>query len=284
MYLNFIQILSIVLLFFGIVTLAIGKFKKKKYILAIGIVFLLAILDIWSTIFIMGLMEENPNSKENIGNENIVKNNIIENDILENNIEKQAENITEKMLNDEFYFWGTIYDIDENYIYFSNNNSKKYCINKNDFSYLNGRTAKSMNLTDVKVGDYINEDGKKIIVYRKISGDELNKELLYNFTLEEDEKMMMVNTIEIEDIDIIENKAIVKIKYGDVIGDDITDEKFETIVEFNSNTKFYSKGNNINSVNDLEYAKYNINSIILDRDTINKESPAIVNIFESTDN
>lgn len=284
MYLNFIQILSIVLLFFGIVTLAIGKFKKKKYILAIGIVFLLAILVIWSTIFIMGLMEENPNSKDNIGKENIVKNNIIENDILENNIEKQAENITEKMLNDEFYFWGTIYDIDENYIYFSNNNSKKYCINKNDFSYLNGRTAKSMNLTDVKVGDYINEDGKKIIVYRKISGDELNKELLYNFTLEEDEKMMMVNTIEIEDIDIIENKAIVKIKYGDVIGDDITDEKFETIVEFNSNTKFYSKGNNINSVNDLEYAKYNINSIILDRDTINKESPAIVNIFESTDN
>lgn len=284
MYLNFIQILSIVLLFFGIVTLAIGKFKKKKYILAIGIVFLLAILVIWSTIFIMGLMEENPNSKDNIGKENIVKNNIIENDILENNIEKQAENITEKMLNDEFYFLGTIYDIDENYIYFSNNNYKKYCINKKDFSYLNGRTAKSMNLTDVKVGDYINEDGKKIIVYRKISGDELNKELLYNFTLEEDEKMMMVNTIEIEDIDIIENKAIVKIKYGDVIGDDITDEKFETIVEFNSNTKFYSKGNNINSVNDLEYAKYNINSIILDRDTINKESPAIVNIFESTDN
>lgn len=37
----------------------------------------------------------------------------------------------------------------------------------------------------------------------------------------------------------------------------LTNEKFNTIVEFNSNTKFYSKGHNINSIKDLENAKGN---------------------------
>ena len=41
---------------------------------------------------------------------------------------------------------------------------------------------------------------------------------------------------------------------------------------------------NHNVVNDLEEAKYNINSIVLDRNTINKKSPAVVKKFESTDN
>ena len=32
----------------------------------------------------------------------------------------------------------------------------------------------------------------------------------------------------------------------------LTDETFETSVEFNNNTKFYSKGNDINSIKTLE--------------------------------
>ena len=142
-----------------------------------------------------------------------------------------------------------------------------------------------MDSVDIMVGDYLEQIDGKILIYRNISGEELNQELLYNLTLDEDERIMMVNTIEIESINIHDkDTAIVEIKYGDLFGDTLTDETFETIVEFNSNTKFYSKGNNINTVNDLEEAKYNINSIVLDRNTINKKSPAVVKKFESTDN
>lgn len=129
-----------------------------------------------------------------------------------------------------------------------------------------------MKISDVKIGDYLNNYEKQIIIYRNISGDELNQELIYNLTLTSDERIMMVNSVEIENISITgNNSAIVEIKYGDIIGDELTNETFETMVEFNTNTKFYSKGNNINSVNDLEKAKYNINSIVLDRNSINKK-------------
>ena len=189
------------------------------------------------------------------------------------------------ILNNEFYSSGKIYNIDENNIYFSNEDYKKYYINKKIFEYFNGRTAKNMDSVDIMVGDSLEQSYGKILIYRNISGEELNQELLYNLTLDEDERIMMVNTIEIESINIQDkDTAIVEIKYGDLFGDKLTDETFETIVEFNSNTKFYSKGNNINTVNDLEEAKYNINSIVLDRNTINKKSPAVVKKFESTDN
>lgn len=201
-----------------------------------------------------------------------------------NSINEHAEDVTEKIENGKFYGSGIISKIDDDHIYFGNSDSKQYYINRSSFPYVNGRTSKSMNMTDVKVGDYLNEIDKKIVIYRNIFGEELNQELLYNFTLSSDERIMMVNSIEIEEINITNDTAFVKIKYGDIIGDQITDETFETIVEMNSDTKFYSKGNNINSINDLEIAKYNINSIVLNRNTINKKNPAIVNTFESTDN
>ena len=141
-----------------------------------------------------------------------------------------------------------------------------------------------MALSDVKVGDYIHPFEKQIHVFKNLIGEELNQELLYNFTITNDERIMYVNSIGIEDINIIdEDTAVVKISYGDIIGEDLTNEKFNTIVEFNSNTKFYSKGHNINSIKDLENAKGNINSIILEKDSINKKSVPIVIEFESSD-
>ena len=103
-------------------------------------------------------------------------------------------------------------------------------------------------------------------------------------TLTSDEQIKYQNTIEIENINIInEDMARVTIKYGDIIGDTLTDETFETSVEFNNNTKFYSKGNDINSIKDLENAKGNINSIRLEKNSINKKNLPIVKTFESTD-
>lgn len=208
-------------------------------------------------------------------------NEISNNQSNENNI---AQDITQKILDNQVVNSGIIEQIDNNYIYYSNKDSKKYYFEKNKFSCMNGRTFKEIDLSDVKVGDYIHPFEKQILVYRNLSGEELNQELLYNLTLTEDERIYSVNSISIEEINIENgNTAIVKIGYGDIIGEDLTNERFSTLVEFNSNTKYYSKGNNINSVNDLEIAKGNINSILLKKDSINKKSPAIVLEFESTD-
>ena len=202
----------------------------------------------------------------------------------QSNINNKSQDITQKILSNQVVNFGTINKIDDNYIYYSTENSINLYFEKNTFSYSNGRTCKKINLEDVKVGDYIHPFEKQILVYRNLSGEELNQELLYNLTLTEDERIYSVNSISIEEINIENgNTAIVKISYGDIIGDDLTNERFSTLVEFNSNTKYYSKGNNINSVNDLEIAKGNINSILLKKDSINKKSPAIVLEFESTD-
>ena len=203
----------------------------------------------------------------------------------QSNINNKSQDVTQKILSNQVVNFGTINKIDDNYIYYSTENSINLYFEKNTFSYSNGRTCKKINLEDVKVGDYIHPFEKQILVYRNLSGEELNQELLYNLTLTEDERIYSVNSISIEEINIENgNTAIVKISYGDIIGDDLTNERFSTLVEFNSNTKYYSKGNNINSVNDLEIAKGNINSILLKKDSINKKSPAIALEFESTDN
>ncbi len=203
----------------------------------------------------------------------------------QSNINNKSQDITQKILSNQVVHLGIINNIDDKYIYYSDSDSKNFYFEKELFSYINGRICKNMTLSDVKVGDYIHPFEKQILVYRNLSGEELNQELLYNLTLTEDERIYSVNSISIEEINIENgNTAIVKISYGDIIGDDLTNERFSTLVEFNSNTKYYSKGNNINSVNDLEIAKGNINSILLKKDSINKKSPAIVLEFESTDN
>lgn len=260
--------------------------RKKKHICIIILIILILVIIIY-------LISNNnfDNEIEKLNNNNVYLNeinsinNIQEENTINNNDNEGPQDITEEILNDEFtYYDGIIYDIDDNYIYFSEDDLKQYYFSKNTFSYKNGRTAKDMKIEDVKIGDYLNNYEKQIIIYRNISGDELNQELIYNLTLTDDERIMMVNSVEIENISVTgNNSAIVKVKYGDIIGTKLTNETFETMVEFNSNTKFYSKGDNINSVNDLEKAKYNINSIILDRNSINKKNPAIVMTFDSSD-
>ena len=222
---------------------------------------------------------------ESVANRNVINN--TKNEDTNETIVKNAEpqNITQRISDSQVVRSGIISNIDDKYIHYLDSNSTSFYFEKELLTYINGRTFKSMSLSDVKVGDYIHPVEKQILVYRNLSGEELNQELLYNLTLTEDERIYSVNSISIEEINIENgNTAIVKISYGDIIGDDLTNERFSTLVEFNSNTKYYSKGNNINSVNDLEIAKGNINSILLKKDSINKKSPAIVLEFESTDN
>lgn len=223
---------------------------------------------------------------ESIANRNVINNfeNVSPNETNVKNIE--AQEMTQKISDSQVVHSGIISNIDDKYIYYSVNDSKNFYFKKEFFTYINGRTFKNMTLSDVKVGDYVYPFRKQILIYRNISGEELNQELLYNLTLTNDERICFVNSVDLEEINITDdNKAIVKISYGDIMGTELTDERFNTLVEFNENTKYSSKSSQIHSVNDLEYwAKGNINSILLKKDSINKKSPAIVLEFESTDN
>ena len=226
------------------------------------------------------IIEGNIHSSDN-NNNGELNNSISNNRIIEPNI--QYKDVTQKILNGDMVSLGIIQQIDEKYIYYSNKDKNKAMFDKSIFTYINGRTCKNMILSDVQIGDYINPVNKQILVFRNISGEELKEELLFNFTLKEEERIVFVNSIAIETINIIdENKAIVTIKYGDIIGDELTDEIFTTSVEFNNQTNYYSKGNNIGSVDDLELAKGNINSIIIDLNTIHERYPRVV-LFESDD-
>ena len=223
---------------------------------------------------------------ESIANRNVINNSekVSPNETNVKNIE--AQEMTQKISDSQVVHSGIISNIDDKYIYYSVNDSKNFYFKKEFFTYINGRTFKNMTLSDVKVGDYVYPFRKQILIYRNISGEELNQELLYNLTLTNDERICFVNSVDLEEINITDdNKAIVKISYGDIMGTELTDERFNTLVEFNENTKYSSKSSQIHSVNDLEYwAKGNINSILLKKDSINKKSPAIVLEFESTDN
>ena len=203
---------------------------------------------------------------ESIANRNVINTseNASPNETNVKNIEPQ--DMTQKILDSKVAHSGIISNIDNKYIYYSDSNSKDFYFEKKIFTYKNGRTFQDMNLLDVKVGDYVYPFRKQILIYRNISGEELNQELLYNLTLTNDERICFVNSVYLEEINISDdNTAIVKISYGDIMGTELTDEKF--------------------SVKDLEYwAKGNINSILLKKDSINKKSPAIVLEFESTDN
>ena len=212
--------------------------------------------------------------------DHIEKSNNIENNQSNNN----SEDVTQKISDNKVVHSGIIENIDEKSIHYSDGDSKKLNFEKNSFSFINGRTFKAMELPNVKVGDYIYPYNKQILVFRNLSGEDLNQELLYNLTLTNEERIVFVNSVEIEEINVTaENTAIVKISYGDIIGNDLTNERFSELVEFNTNTKYYSKGHNINSVNDLDNARGNINSILLKKDSINKKNPAIVISFECDD-
>ena len=162
----FIQTISIILFILGTVTLIVGLFYKKKSMTIIGSICLSIIFIIWIIIFGLVLSEEAPN--ENINSENTNtknENNVtIQENVDNNKNDEQPQDVTKKMLNNEFYSSGKIYNIDENNIYFSNEDSKKYYINKNAFQYFNGRTAKNMDILDIHTGDYLKQSNEKILI------------------------------------------------------------------------------------------------------------------------
>lgn len=251
--------------------------KLKDFILIIIILVLIGVT--WIT----SVLLKKPKDNSNYIQEQVMSEVIDSNEIANTTKEEVDvfENVTQKILNGEIVPAGVVDHIDSKYIYYSDNGTNIYYFEQGQIPYTNGRTCNELHNARIETGDYVNPYDKRILVFKNISGDELKRELIQNFKLDEEERILYVNSVEIEDVNIIgENKAIVTIKYGDIIGDILTDEKFTTEVEFDNRTYYYSKGQNIGNVYDLELAKGSINSIILY--VFNDEYPRVKK-FESSD-
>ena len=201
-----------------------------------------------------------------------------------NNSENGLQDITDKVINSESYFSGIVNNIEENNIYFSNN---EYCINKNDFNYINGRTNEEMNFNDIKVGYYIDtytySKSNVISILSNIKGEELRRELIKNFSLEKP-IYTTVSPVGINMEIINKNKAILTITFDDLLPNyNVDSEKFEMKVEINSNTVIECKGG-INSVEQLKDVTLDIIKIKLDKNTINNEIPAATYFMSSNGN
>lgn len=209
------------------------------------------------------------------------------NNNVKNNVDNQPQDVTQKILNSEFYSSGIINNIDENNIYFFNSNLKQYYINKNIFKYINGRTNDAINIEDIKVGYYIEPytygKSEVISILSNIKGEELKKELIKNFTLE-NPIYLTVSPIG-TNIEIInKNKAILSITFDDLLADYNTDGgKFEMKIEINSNTVIECKGG-ISKIEQLEDVSLDIIKIKLDKNTINDKIPMATYFMSSNGN
>ena len=197
------------------------------------------------------------------------------------------KNITNDIETVSYGYNGIISEINNDSIIFENQSSnKKYSIDKNNnFNFINGRTNEPINSNDLKVGYYIDtypyEKSKVISVLSNIKGEELRKELMMNFALE-DPIYLTVSPIGTNMEIVNKNKAILTVTFGDLLPDYNTDGgEFEIKVEINSNTMIECKGLIVEYVEQLKNVSLDIIKIKLDKNTINNEVP-IVTYFNSS--
>ena len=197
------------------------------------------------------------------------------------------KNITNDIEENSYGYNGIVTEISDNNVVFENQSSnKKYSIDINsNFKFINGRTNDEMNINDLKVDYYIDtstyEKSKVISVLSNIKGEELRKELMKNFALE-NPIYLTVSPIGTNMEIVDKNKAILTVTFDDLLPDYNTDGgEFEMKVEINSNTKIECKGLIIEYVEQLKDVSLDIIKIKLDRNTINNEIP-IVTYFNSS--
>lgn len=185
---------------------------------------------------------------------------------------------------------GIVTEINSNTIVFENqSNNKKYSIDINsNLKFINGRTNNSIDITDIKVGYYIDtfsyENSKVISVLSNIHGEELRKELMTNFTLE-NPIYLTVSPIGTNLEILNNNKAILTVTFDDLLPDYNTDGgEFEMNVEINSNTKIECKGLNVEHLEQLKEVSLDIIKIKLDRNTIYDEIPVATYFLSSNGN
>lgn len=200
-----------------------------------------------------------------------------------------VKNITKDIVDDGKSYRGVITEISDNKIVFEDQSSnRKYSIDVNsDFNFINGRTNEELNLDDIKVGYYIDsytyEKSKVISILSNIKGEELRKELMKNFALE-DPIYYTVSPVGTNMEILNKNKAILTITFNDLMPDYNTDGgEFEMKVELNSNTVIECKGG-LNKIEQLGDVTLDIIKIKLDKNTIDNEIPIATYFMSSNGN
>ena len=206
-------------------------------------------------------------------------------------IEKKdsIKNITNAIEENSYSYNGVITEINSNNIVFENHsNNEKYSIDINsNFKFINGRTNEEMNINDIKVDYYIDaytyEKSKVITILSNIKGEELKKELMKNFALE-NPLYLTVSPVGTNMEIVNKDKAILTITFDDLLPDYNTDGgKFEMKVEINSDTVIECKGG-INKIEQLDDVSLDIIKIKLDKNTIDNEIPIVTYFMSSNGN
>lgn len=206
-------------------------------------------------------------------------------------IEKKdsIKNITNDIEENSYSYNGVITEINSNNIVFENHsNNEKYSIDINsNFKFINGRTNEEMNINDIKVDYYIDaytyEKSKVITILSNIKGEELKKELMKNFALE-NPLYLTVSPVGTNMEIVNKDKAILTITFDDLLPDYNTDGgKFEMKVEINSDTVIECKGG-INKIEQLDDVSLDIIKIKLDKNTIDNEIPIVTYFMSSNGN
>ena len=206
-------------------------------------------------------------------------------------IEKKnsIKNITNDIEENSYSYNGVITEINSNNIVFENHsNNEKYSIDINsNFKFINGRTNEEMNINDIKVDYYIDaytyEKSKVITILSNIKGEELKKELMKNFALE-NPLYLTVSPVGTNMEIVNKDKAILTITFDDLLPDYNTDGgKFEMEVEINSDTVIECKGG-INKIEQLDEVALDIIKIKLDKNTIDNEIPIVTYFMSSNGN
>ncbi|MFR8104735.1 MAG: hypothetical protein ACLU8F_06685 [Clostridia bacterium] len=195
-------------------------------------------------------------------------------------------------LGDKYEYEGIITEINSDNIIFENqSNNKKYLIKLNrNFKFINGRTNEEINVSDIKVGNYIDtypytEESKVIGILSNIKGEELRKELIKNLSLEHPIDSKTQTNVRGKNMNIINNnKAILTLIFKESVeSQNINSEEFEIQVEINSNTTIECKGG-YNKIEQLGDVLIDVINVRLDENTIKNEIPVATWFMSSNGN
>lgn len=197
----------------------------------------------------------------------------------------KVSDITKALLEKDASYCGRIYSVDSDRIYFYSKNNDCYSIeNKSDskIKFYNGRTYQPIKLSQIKENDYVRTyPSGEVHIYRNLSESALKSEVLANISLAKDKATPDFMQV---DVDAIEKSAD-KVAVVDIIVHDFVNPEFDTAakektvtlkVKFDKKTLYYSDTGTINSVDSLIESVGDINSIILDKGTINSSTPRVV--------
>ena len=189
----------------------------------------------------------------------------------------------------EHWYSGIITKIEENKIYFDNEDKiKSYILEvKDDYKFVSLRTNEDIKVKDIKVGYYIDTfsyyNNDVFGIASNIAGEQLRQEILKNLALNGQNVSGVVASPGVESIDIINsNKAILKVSVQDIYSEYLkNDEIFEFEFMLNDKTEIKSKSGLAYSIDTINHALHDFVDLRIDQNTINDERPVLTGFYSS---